>query len=117
VGTLQYEFCGFIPCNLRNPIHLRFCSFVWITDDADGWDFADFWASGSVKLLRFRYSLLSKPHGFFVFMVDVQVLLVGEHQQRQKKVEFDNCQMTPDQFKKTVFLLNKFDVGNATILF
>jgi len=50
-------------------------------------------------------------------MVDVPVLLVVEHQQRQKKDEFDNCQMTPDQFKKTVFLLNKFDVGNATILF
>ena len=54
---------------------------------------------------------------FFVFMVDVQMMLVGEHQQRQKEDESDNCQMTPDQFKKTVFLPNEFDVGNATILF
>jgi hypothetical protein len=28
LGLVANEFCGKIPCNLRNPIHQRFCLFL-----------------------------------------------------------------------------------------
>jgi len=72
-----------IPCNQRNPIHQRFCLFC-LHHGLNGLsDFADFrFMCPRIKPMRFRYTRQTNLIGFFV-LVDVQMLLVGEHQQRR----------------------------------